>query len=158
MGFLLYFLTPLVISMAPASVSVAPHAQGAGHAGDQRLSQEASQQMREVSDDKRSRTKAQRKIDSQLLYALKQKRGETRGVPREPIKLDLDAQGRVLVDISAKVSTRLTSRIHKLGGTVISQFEAYHTVRARLALEKLEALASMDDVRFIMPAAQATTN
>lgn len=114
--------------------------------------------MQEIRDGKSSQTKPQRKIDSQLIYALKQKRGEKRGVPSEPIRLDLDAKGRALVDISAQVSTRLTSRIHQLGGTVITKFEAYHTIRARLALEKLAALASFNEVRFIMPAAEGTTN
>jgi hypothetical protein len=154
----LCFLTLLVISLAPASIFVASHAQGVAESGDQRVTQKASRQMQEISHDKSYRTRAQRKIDSQLLYALEQKRGKARGVPSETIKLDIDAKGRALLDISAKVSTRLTSRIRQLGGTVISKFEAYHTVRARLALEKLEALASMDDVRFIMRAAEATTN
>src|SRR6266851_2626279 len=92
----------------------------------------------QVFDEKASRTPAQKKIDSQLLYALKQKRGETRGVPTERIDIELDQKGRALVDITAKVSLQITSQIRKLGGTVISQDEHYHAIRARLALEKLE--------------------
>lgn len=108
--------------------------------------------------EKRNRTEAQKKIDSQLLYALKQKRGETRGVPTEPIVIKLDDKGRVLVDISARVSTRLVAEIEKLGATVISRSERYHTIRASVALEKLEALASLKDVRFVAPAARAITH
>jgi hypothetical protein len=43
---------------------------------------------------KASRTVAQKKIDSQLLYALKQKRGETKGVPTGRIDLEFDKKGR----------------------------------------------------------------
>ena len=111
-----------------------------------------------VFDEKASRTPAQKKIDSQLLYALKQKRGETRGVPTERIKIELDQKGRALVDITAKVSPQVTSQIRKLGGTVISEDGYYHTIRARLALEKLEALAALKDVSFIAPFAQSMNN
>jgi len=70
----------------------------------------------QVFDEKASRTPAQKKIDSQLLYALKQKRGETRGIPNERIKIELDQRGRALVDITARVSPQVTSQIRKLGG------------------------------------------
>ena len=90
-----------------------------------------------------------------MLYALKQKRGITRGVPTEPIKLELDRKGRALVDITAIVTPEVVAQIRKLGGEVISDDARYHTIRARLALEKLEALAKLKDVRFIAPFAQA---
>ena len=114
--------------------------------------------MQAIFDEKESRTAAQKKIDSQLLYALKQKRGETRGVPTERIDIELDRKGRALVDITARVSPQVTSQIRKLGGIVISEDQRYHTIRARLALEKLEALATLKDVSFIAPAAQAMNN
>jgi hypothetical protein len=108
-----------------------------------------------VLNEKESRTPAQKKIDSQLLYALKQKRGVTKGVPSERIELELDQKGRVLVDIAAIVTPQVLAQIHNLGGQVNSEDARYHTIRARLALEKLEALAKLKDVRFIAPAAQA---
>jgi hypothetical protein len=115
---------------------------------------EAGRQIQITLDEKESRTTAQRKLDSQLLYALKQKRGENRGVPAMRVDIKPDEKGRVLVDITARVSARLISKIKKLGGEVVSSSERYHTIRARLTLEKLEALAAADDVRFIAPAAQ----
>ena len=111
-----------------------------------------------VADEKASRTAAQKKIDSQLLYALKQKRGETKGVPTGRIDLEFDKKGRALVDITADVSAELKSQIQKLGGAIISDDARYRTIRARLALEKLESLAKRQDVRFIAPAAQAMNN
>lgn len=125
---------------------------------DQKISPEAARQIGELARDKRARTAAQKKIDSQLLYALKQKRGEKRGVPSEPVDVKLDSEGRVLVDISAKVSARLISKLEKAGAEIVSQSARYHTVRARLALEKLEAVAEIEEVRYISPAAQAMTH
>jgi hypothetical protein len=108
-----------------------------------------------VLDEKESRTPAQKKIDSQLLYALKQKRGITRGVPTERIKIEVDRKGRALVDITAIVTPQVMAEIRRLGGEVISDDARYHTIRASLALEKLETLARLKDVRFIAPPAQA---
>lgn len=115
-------------------------------------------QTQTVLDEKASRSAAQKKIDSQLLYALKQKRGETRGVPTESINIELDQKGRALVDITTQVSPQVSSQIRKLGGVVISEEPQYHTIRARLALEKLEGLAGRKDVTFIAPAAQSMNN
>lgn len=118
----------------------------------------ANDRSQTVLDEKESRTPAQKKIDSQLLYALKQKRGITKGVPTERITLELDQEGRALVDITAHVTTEVLAQIRKLGGTVISNDARYHTIRAGLALEKLEALAKRKDVMFIAPAAQSMNN
>jgi len=125
---------------------------------DQLISEEAARQIQAVAEEKRARTPAQKKIDSQLLYALKQKRGETRGVPTEPIDIKLDPEGRTLVDITCIVSKRLLTRIERLGGDVLTSSEKYHTLRAWFPLNMLENLASRKDVRYIMPPSEAMTN
>ena len=117
-----------------------------------------ARQIGELAREKRSRTAAQKKIDTQLLYALKQKRGETRGVPSAPVDIKLDAAGRALVDITAKVAPGLVPRLERAGAVVLSQSPKYNTVRARVALEKLEAVAEVEGVRYISPAAQAMTH
>ncbi|HEX2269216.1 MAG TPA: hypothetical protein VHH35_06765 [Pyrinomonadaceae bacterium] len=110
--------------------------------------------------EKDERTREQQKIDSQLLYAIYQMRGEAeaKGVPTEPIPLEKDAKGRVLVDIRAPVTKKVRTRIEKLGGTVVSSSNQYHSIIAYLPLEKLEPLAHLKEVRFIAPKAQAMTN
>ncbi len=125
---------------------------------DQKIGPEAARQIGEIAAAKRARTPAQKKIDTQLLYALMRKRGETRGVPHAPVELDLDGRGRALIDISAVVTPRLVSKVAKLGAEVVSISERYHTVRARLALERLEAVAGLGEVRYISPAAKAMTH
>ena len=152
---LLGLLLPVAVAWPATGVA---RARGQEKGGGQQVNDEAARQMQEMYDEKESRTPAQKKLDSQLIYALKQKRGETRGVPTQRIDLKPDAKGRVLVDITARVSARLLKKIRKLGGEVVSTSDRYHTTRAWLALEKLEVLAAAADVRFIAPAAQAMTN
>ena len=79
-------------------------------------------------------------------------------MPTAPVDIKLDAEGRTVVEISARVSPRLISRLGKAGAEVISQSARYHTVRARVALERLEALAEIEEVRYISPVAQPMTH
>lgn len=109
-------------------------------------------------DEKESRTRAQQKLDSQLLYALYERRGERgrRGTPKSDV--EVDARGRVFVDIRARVSKSLLARVRRLGGEVVSSSERYNSILVRFPLERLETLAAREDVRFVGPAARATTN
>jgi hypothetical protein len=108
--------------------------------------------------EKESRTPAQRKIDSQLLYALYERRGESRrrGTPKSDV--EVDERGRVLVDVRARVTRALLARVRRMGGDIVSSDAGYHTILTRFPLERLETLAARGDVRFITPAAKATTN
>lgn len=110
--------------------------------------------------EKEERTPEQRKIDSQLLYAIYQMRGEAeaKGVPTEEIPLQRDAKGRVLVDVRAPVTKKLLARIKRLGGQIVSSSKDYHSVIAYLSLGKLATLARSKEVTFIGPKAQAITN
>jgi hypothetical protein len=156
---LLVCLTLLFGGAARLAPRAAACPQGQAKSGGDRVSGAAGRQIQDMLDEKESRTPAQKKIDSQLLYALKQRRGETRGVPAQPVDVGADAKGRVVVEVVASpVSARMLSRIKKLGGEVVSTSEQYHTVRAVLLLEKLERLASLPEVRFISPPARAATN
>jgi hypothetical protein len=110
--------------------------------------------------EKRERTPAQRKIDSQLLQAIYRKRGEAeaKGVPGGEPAVRYDDEGRALVSVRARPVARVMAKIVRLGGVVISHSERYDDIRAALPLEKLEALAALKEVRAIMPAEEATTN
>jgi hypothetical protein len=110
--------------------------------------------------EKDQRTAEQQKIDSQLLYAIYQMRGEaqSKGVPTEPVQLERDAKGRVLVDIRVPVTKKILALLKKLGGTVVSSSDRYHSIIAYLPLGKLEQLAHSKEVKFIAPKAQSMTN
>lgn len=103
--------------------------------------------------DKSARTPAQRKISSQLLCAI---------YPPEPPgakpRLRTDDQGRVLVDIRAKVTDKLVACVAKMGGKVVSHSERYNSIQAYVPLTKLEKLAGLRQITSIRPAAEAATN
>jgi hypothetical protein len=110
--------------------------------------------------EKAARTPAQRKIDSQLLYALYRERGESeaKGVPSGALLVKFDATRRALVTIRARVTTDLLASIKTLGGEVVSSSERDHDIRAYVPLAKLEELAASKAVSAIAPAEEATTN
>ena len=109
---------------------------------------------------KRELTKAQKKIDSQLLSALERKRNRAkkRDLPSGELLVKFDAKGRAIVTIRARVTKEVLIKIKSLGGEVISYSERYNDIHANLFLEKLEKLAAMEDVVAIMPAEEASTN
>lgn len=110
--------------------------------------------------EKHMRTPAQKKIDSQLLYAIYRQRGEAqaKGVPAGESLVKFDEKGRAIVTIRARVTKTLLAKIKSLGGKVISSSERYNDIRAYVPLEKLEGLASLKDVHAIMPAEEAINN
>lgn len=110
--------------------------------------------------EKSARTPAQKKIDSQLLYALYRQRGEAeaKGVPAGELRVRFDDKGRAIVSIRARVNKTVLAKIKSIGGKIISSSERYNDIRAHVPLEKLEALAALKDVSAIMPAEEATTN
>lgn len=113
-----------------------------------------------IGQEKRSRSTAQQKIDSQLLYALYRERGEAeaKDVPAGELRVKFDKQGRAIVSIRARVTRSVLARIKNLGGKVTSSSASYNDITAHLALGKLEELATLKDVRAIMPAEEAITN
>src|SRR5436190_2857806 len=78
------------------------------------------EQIRILQEEKLSRTPAQKKLDSQLLYALREKRQglAARNVASLKSALPFERDGRVLVDITAKVGPSLLSCIEQTGRTV----------------------------------------
>jgi hypothetical protein len=110
--------------------------------------------------EKITRTEAQQKIDSQLLYALYRERGEAeaKGVPSGPLRVKFDAKRRALVTIRARVTKDLLATIKTLGGDVVSSSERDNDIRAHLPLGKLEELAASKTVYAIVPGEEATTH
>ncbi|MBS1793133.1 MAG: S8 family serine peptidase [Acidobacteria bacterium] len=124
------------------------------------ISPAAQLQIKALLDEKESRTPAQQKIDSQLLYAARARRGDalTAMVPDLVVDVDADETGTVTVDITADVSRRLLSQIRNLGAEVLSSEPNYHTLRADVSLDRLEDVAGLPGVRFIQPKQGYLTN
>ena len=106
---------------------------------------------------RQARTKAEDRLDTRLRAAIdREKRGE-------PIRagdgsgLDVDAAGRVLLDLRADVTAALIAAIERRGGLIVSRFAQYEAVRAWIALSQLVAIAERDEVTFIRAAESAAT-
>lgn len=120
----------------------------------------AAGRQRPVVSEKESRTPAQGKINSQILYEIYRRRGDAsrKGVPPGPTGVDVDARGRALVDVRAEVTPALRKTIRSLGGVIISSSPEYHSIIARVPVLRLERLADGSAVRFIEPVARAATH
>jgi hypothetical protein len=125
-----------------------------------RISPAALQQMAALDAEKESRTPAQRKIDSQLIYATKMHRGQpiAPGVEMLEVNVGEDAAGLVTVDISANINNELLSTLKSMGIEYSSVFPQFHALRATASLDQLESIAALQQVRFISPKQQFTTN
>ena len=110
--------------------------------------------------EKDSRTPAQLKINSRLLYEIYRRRGEAeqKGVPPGPTGVDIDAHGRALVDVRAEATAALQKTIRSRGGVIVTVSSERSSLRARVPLLELERLAEEPAVKFIEPAGEAMTH
>jgi hypothetical protein len=123
----------------------------------------ARQQILAIEQQKAARTPAQRKMDSQLIYALEP--AAFRSAAPEMLADVEVVGGRVLLDITVRPTARrsrphgrLHARIVDLGGTVMSSFPQFSTMRAWLPLAAVESLAADPEVVFVERAAELMTN
>ena len=112
---------------------------------------------RPMPSEKESRTPAQRKIDSQILYELYRLRGQAKqkNVPPDPTGVRIDKTGRAFVDVRAEVTPALEKKVRSLGGTIQSTSAEYRSIIAWIPLKNIERLAEDRTVRSIVPAAEA---
>lgn len=124
--------------------------------GDADLSPQVLQQINELILEKQSRTDAQRKLDSRLVYAVKEAMGVrlTDSIDVLPTLDSLDrAAAGVLVDVRATATADVAAAISQMGGAVLSTSDT--VLRARVPVEQLETLAALPEVQSIKPAARA---
>ena len=98
--------------------------------------------------DKAARTPVQQKLDSQLIYAEKERRGvPIAGGKAGRFKADakVQADGRMLLDIDANVTPALLAEIQRVGGTVITSVPGFRSVRVLLPLQQAHTLAVKSD-------------
>jgi hypothetical protein len=103
-------------------------------------------------------TAAAKKLSTPLRAIVEQYRtGGNRPVRDKRGEVDIDDKGNALVDLRAEVTEELLGILQAAGGTVIRKFPAYESIRARIPIDKLEAIAERSEVKFIRPAEQAFT-
>ena len=110
--------------------------------------------------EKASRTAAEKKISSQLLYEIYRAKGQAKqkGVPTESTIVKVDAKQRALVDVRAPVTQTLTRELARLGGTIVSTSPEANSVIAWVPLLSLERLAEGPSVQAIQPALEPIYN
>lgn len=118
------------------------------------------QQLAALFQEKAARTPAQQKINTQLIFAARQRRSGfiNRAVPRLQAAVNLEKDGRVKVDIDAVVTDELLAVLRAAGAEILESFPADHAIRALVSVESIESLAGRNDIRFIRPAVGAVTN
>ena len=128
-----------------------------GSAYAQNISPSVSGQINAIQTEKVARTPEQRKLDSQLLYLLREVTGQSAvaGVPTLKARVERETDGRVLVDISAEPSVELAKAITSAGGTVIYESPRWKSVRASLPPTALISIAARSDVKFIRQGTKA---
>jgi Subtilase family/Domain of unknown function (DUF5011)/Bacterial Ig-like domain (group 3)/Immunoglobulin I-set domain len=123
------------------------------------VSDSAMQQIAAMELEKSSRSAIHRKLDSHFVYQLKASRGEF-SMPGEANwrpQLKFEADGRVLVDVDATVSSDLLQKIRSAGGTVVRSVPRFNSIRASLPLSSLESLVALTNVTSIKQAVMART-
>ncbi|MFT3744447.1 MAG: S8 family serine peptidase [Pyrinomonadaceae bacterium] len=113
---------------------------------------EAARQIAALIEEKESRTAAQKKIDSKVLQAIRESRGETmaRGVTTlQRADIGQTEDGFVVLDLRAAVDDKLLAELRSNGAEIISSFPVYDSVRIRIKLEHVEKIAALDKIKFV---------
>src|SRR5262249_50093617 len=109
--------------------------------------------------EKESRTDAQLKLDSRLIFELKMSRGQpvADGVDTLTNNLPTAPDRRLRLDVQADVSDSLLDTLRGLGAEILSSDAANHEIQLLADLDRVELFASLPSVRFIQPRKEAIT-
>ena len=123
----------------------------------QGISAQAMAQISALSAEKRGRTPAQRKIDTNLLWGAKMARGEAiaQGVQTLEVYLPDQTRDGVAVDVRAEVSQALLDQMVRLGARIMDVSARYENIRLRIDITQVEAIAALPQVRHVMPKQEA---
>ena len=131
----------------------------AQHPGPAGMSATAAQQIQALEQEKDSRTPAQQKIDSNVLYTIRMLQGKPAapGVPYLYTGIDLDENNNVVVDITAHVTDKLLQQLSSAGALILYSTPALRSIRAIIPPGQMENIAASPDVIFISPKQEAMT-
>ncbi|MEP7270500.1 MAG: S8 family serine peptidase [Acidobacteriota bacterium] len=120
----------------------------------------AARQIESLVAHKRSFSRVQRKIDSQLIFAIKGRRGQsiTREIETLETNVEVGETGLTTVDISTTSTSQLLEKLEAIDAEVINVVPTLGSVRARVRLEQVEEIAALSGVQFIQPKQVAITN
>jgi PA domain/Bacterial Ig-like domain (group 3)/Subtilase family/Putative Ig domain/Secretion system C-terminal sorting domain/PKD-like domain/HYR domain/Ig-like domain CHU_C associated len=123
----------------------------AGQVAAQQIQANAARQIKSLMDEKASRTPAQKKISSQILYAFKMDKGQ--GITLEVASLRTnvkkDAKGMIKIEMDAVVTPQLLDALKAFGSEIIFYSEKFGNIVANIPLNKVEEVALLDAVKHI---------
>ncbi|HEY6849424.1 MAG TPA: Ig-like domain repeat protein [Terracidiphilus sp.] len=120
----------------------------------------AANQINALNQEKNSRTPAQRKIDSNVLYTLRMMDGiaAAPGVQYLETGVELDANNNIAVDIVANVNESLLNMLSDAGALILYSNAGLRSIRALIPPGRIEGIAASPDVIFISPKQNANRN
>jgi hypothetical protein len=127
---------------------------------DSDISPEALAQIDALIREKESRSPTERKMDSQLIYELRMDRGQAiaNGIRSLETDVQVTDTGKAELDITANVSDALLDQLRANGVEIVSSVPEDNSIRAKVPLDSLEAIAALQDVKFIQPKQDAMTS
>jgi uncharacterized repeat protein (TIGR01451 family) len=148
------FRWPLWLGLTMALLPIASVSRADG------LSDSVRQQIAALEAEKATRTPAQLKLDSQLIYAWKHAQAlpYAQGITNLQLAVTVNTDGQAHVDMDTEVTGALLDAIAKAGGTVEFSSPTFRSIRAWLPLAQVENLASRPEVKFIRPAVPVATS
>ena len=131
------------ILLKPATPALNLLIPGIAKRQEREIAQSALDQIEALLAEKQSRTASQQKIDSQLLYAIRMRRGDSvaPGVQALAVDVGADDAGQVTVDVTAAVDDQLLRELARMGIEISNVFPEYHSLRAVASLDQLEESA-----------------
>ncbi len=108
--------------------------------------------------EKETRTPAERKIDSQLLYARRMQLGVPIAPGVQTLEVDIPKadDGHIIVDVKANLTARLMLQVNGLSGEV--QRTGDSELQMHVSLDQIEAIAEQPDVLFVQPRQRSMTS
>jgi subtilisin-like proprotein convertase family protein len=144
-----------------AAAAVAVTCACAATAQAQSLGAKAESQIAALQDIKRSLSATERKLDSQLVVELRERRNSsaTAQLPRLTTGVEVSKTGATEVDVRAtRVGSDLIGRLKQAGARVVYASERADSVRAQVPLPALREVASWGDVERVEVAVDAITH
>lgn len=146
----LLLVSAIFTSSLPRIASAQNDATGEALAGNQ-LSDSTKQQIGALLAEKESRTPAQQKIDSLVLQAIRENRGQAMAdsvTSLEPANIG-QKDGSVVLDLRGIVDDNLLDALTQRGAEIINAFPVYQSVRIRVVLDRVEEIAALPQIRTI---------
>ncbi len=126
----------------------------------QPLSPKALGEINAISAEKAGRSTSQKKLQSSLIYLIREAAGKkaVTGAPAIKSRVKREADGRVSVEITADPTDELKNAITAAGGEVTYESKRWKSLQAKLPPAAIEAIAGRNDVSRITATPEKTVH